>query len=145
MLLPTKLSQSLSYFPPQNVSFCILLYKTGTETVNYISPSLDGFPLGPIRKDTKKDRRKGERVSPSYYIFCFYQKVILPSISSVTGSSFFCYSLKYPSCGTLKATETSKCVFQKWYGCYSAINTMLSSLLKENGKLAIHGIQFHHS
>lgn len=115
LLLPTKLYQSLSYFSPQNLSFCILLCNTGTETANYISPSLHGFPLGPIRKDTKKDRRKGERVSPSYYIFCFYQKVILPSISSVTGSSFFCNSLKHPSCATLKATETSKRVFWKRY------------------------------
>lgn len=110
----------ISFF--SHLSFCTLLYDAGTETTNSISPSLDGFHLGPIKKKKagKEGRRKGAGIVPSYFVSCFCQQWSFTEelIGGVTGSILFCYFPNCPSCASWKPAEPSEFVFWKWFGDY---------------------------
>lgn len=80
----------ISFF--SHLSFCTLLYDAGTETTNSISPSLDGFHLGPIKKKKSRKGREEEGSRNCSFLFCF---LFLSAMIFHWRINWWCYRLHF--------------------------------------------------
>lgn len=70
---------------PSHLTFCTLLYDARTETTNYISPSLDGFLLGPFKK--KRHKRKAGRRKHELFLLILFAVSVSDNFSSKNQST----------------------------------------------------------